>query len=314
MKYLICLFLSLGGAFLAAQNITDSLEAHFQFDGNLFDSTGNNNDLKLDFGNLAFKVVSGSDLALQLSGSDRMISSTAFDNSWYTETSISVWFKNPDAGSGGQLIVQGAFLGFGIRLEPSGQVLGFCGGASVNGYLSTTSGLDDDQWHHVVVTSNGTETKVYIDGVFDGSIPENLYTGNGGNNEVIFLGMTSFSTYEYTGLLNDLRIYSRELNATEVGMLFNGNIGMDEVTSTEKHLFEVYPNPGTGKEVMLRGSQTHKIWDASVYNLAGVKLAELIPFHGDRFGIYPTLKEGSYILKVNTENGTHVSKITVGNN
>ncbi len=307
-------FLSLAFSFLISslwsQNLTDSLEARFPFDGNLVDSTGNNNDLKLDIGAVAYAPVSGSDYALQLSGADRMVSSTAFDNTWFTETSISLWFKNNDAGANGQILVQGAFLGFGLRLEASGKIVGFCGGSSVNGYQSLKSDLDDNIWHHVVLTSNGSITKLYIDGSLDGSIPENLYTGNGGINEVIFLGMTSFSTYPFTGLINDLRIYSRELDSAEVSLLFNPSIGISEM-ATGNQAVSIYPNPGKGEGLSISLAENLEISDASVFNLSGHKVGELIFREGVRYAIRPTLPPGSYILKLDTQMGIFNQKIVV---
>lgn len=95
---------------------------------------------------------------------------------------------------------------------------------------STTTGLNDGQWHHVVVTWDGdvaggvAGANIYLDGALDtpitvtdgltgtllNSIPFNISGRNNGVAEV------------YSGGIDEVAVYDKELSADEVAQLYNG--------------------------------------------------------------------------------------------
>jgi hypothetical protein len=73
-------------------------------------------------------------------------------------------------------------------------------------------------WHHVAVVRSSSTMKAYLDGTakLSGSL-ENPGTGNGHLN--IGADRTAFpssSLHGYNGLIDDVRIYNRALNASEI--------------------------------------------------------------------------------------------------
>lgn len=110
------------------------------------------------------------------------------------------------------------------------------------GNLQGTQPLNDGKWHHVAVTSDGVsiETGVlYFDGEIDtisGSGAENLQTVGG---PVQIGGNSVFGNDNYTGLLDDIRVYDRELTAAEIKELYELGT-LDAMTAFDTAYFTEY--------------------------------------------------------------------------
>jgi len=101
------------------------------------------------------------------------------------------------------------------------------------GYVSTTiSGVNDGTWHHHLLTYNGSETRVYLDGIFrtNSSL---VYIPSGGT----FLRIGPFtwtgSDYKFNGTLDEFRIYNRSMTATEIQQLYMSNLAKFNSTHWE---------------------------------------------------------------------------------
>jgi Concanavalin A-like lectin/glucanases superfamily/Immunoglobulin domain len=131
----------------------------------------------------------------------------------------------------------------------------------VNGtlYVQTAGGVNsfsggtvvaDGNWHHVALTydqSSGGSLALYVDGNAVAS------QANSGAwiwpaNQPIELGR-SHDTYwqNYNGLMNDFRIYSRVLNATEIGTVYSSDALVD--TSTLKVRYNFGTAAGVGSSL-----------------------------------------------------------------
>ena len=84
--------------------------------------------------------------------------------------------------------------------------------------------VSDGNWHHAVGTfSDGNNTlRIYIDGVLRNS-NTNATDGLAANTQSLLIGSRSGS-FGFPGLLNDVRIYKRELSVNEVRQLYRGGI------------------------------------------------------------------------------------------
>ncbi|MGC9309999.1 MAG: LamG domain-containing protein, partial [Candidatus Nanoarchaeia archaeon] len=105
---------------------------------------------------------------------------------------------------------------------------------SANGYIKNycyPSSINIGEWHHVVATYNGNETKegikLYCDGVPSGTsgTTDGAYTAMD-SREVSYLYLGRFLTYddkEYnlSGSLDEVMIFNRSLNSEEVLSLYN---------------------------------------------------------------------------------------------
>ena len=79
---------------------------------------------------------------------------------------------------------------------------------------STASFVVAGVWYHVAATVAGTTTKVYVNGLFSTSDPNNLSFA--GTSTIRYFGLRASGTESLTGLLSDVRFYSRDLSAFEI--------------------------------------------------------------------------------------------------
>lgn len=160
---------------------------------------------------------------------------------------ISLWFQNfaqvtGNTGSGSLTFVIGTEdLGGGVARQISisigdftsvlnGEILGNLGGGGPPNPRSAvaTSAIPSipTGWHHVVLTSDATGHSFYLDGIgytptlfFDGlSAASNLWPLNG---QTLTLGGVGSSDSKFKPFaLDDVNIFDRSLNSSEVGILF----------------------------------------------------------------------------------------------
>jgi len=91
-----------------------------------------------------------------------------------------------------------------------------------NGWFNGTVIVTGGEWHHYAATYDGAEGRIYIDGVLDVTSP-----GTGQINISsydLYIGENSQATGRFLhGLLDEVRIYSRALNETEIlGVMAGG--------------------------------------------------------------------------------------------
>ncbi len=145
--------------------------------------------------------------------------------SLWLQTTNTVGSNNDDAVNGASILWlyndQSSTNGI-IPVAVTGNKVAFYTGDELgNGdTLHSTGNVTDGNYHHIVVTRDRAtgQKRIYVDGVLDA-------TGNGsmnllnGNNVSLSIGGTSFSSF--TGLVDDVQIYSGVLSASEVTNLFN---------------------------------------------------------------------------------------------
>jgi hypothetical protein len=107
---------------------------------------------------------------------------------------------------------------------------------------SNTVPLNDGKWHFAAITNNGTNLAVYLDGVWT------VCAASSGVQE--YAGTTmrvakhhSGSSYDYDGMLDDLRMYNRALTNVEILALHGGGSGAGGgITHTGSGAFSVAGN------------------------------------------------------------------------
>lgn len=140
--------------------------------------------------------------------------------------SVAAWVKaRPIAGSYAAIA--------GKKLSRATNRLGYL--LSVQGVLSayvsdgvdevnifSDTSLDDDTWHHVVLTANRTgNATLYVDGLVDGT-PAGM-SAVGDIDDVaapLTIGDIGFEGQPFNGSIDDVRIYNRQLSASEVKLLY----------------------------------------------------------------------------------------------
>ena len=232
----------------------------FPFDGSLDDVGGQEKNLEEISGTLSYELFREGDSALVLDGNSGASSIEPFDNSSFIQEAVAFWAKTSTVTfPSDQLMVQGAFSGFGAFIEANTGNLGVFMDASSEGSLISAKPIADGEWHYIVFQSNGSTTELYIDGEFEASQEEILFVGEGDNPEAkIYIGRSNLDTRHFTGSLNHLRIYNRILTVCEIDSLAS----QDLTTFTPKLINQldarVFPNPSLGTfSVALPKRQSH---------------------------------------------------------
>ena len=86
---------------------------------------------------------------------------------------------------------------------------------------TSTTDINDNEWHHIVGSYDGTTMKIYIDGNLEDTNTD--FSGNlPTNTENVKIGADYQSTLDnfFDGLIDETRIYNRALSADEIGELY----------------------------------------------------------------------------------------------
>ncbi len=197
-----------------------------ELSGTFFDSSGNQNN-----GTLAGSMTRDgegkfSSIAIDAKGSNGRISASSTSPSLsFNETiTLEAWIKwTGESGENFNLqnvITAGNFRRALRVTEPDhfiggSQVLSYfnIGGVDVDMYSNTKVAVGS--WTHIATTYNGSELRIYINGKLD--TYNSTLSGNiTGNNDNIYVGAESGSISNFDGLIDEVAIYNRSLDADEI--------------------------------------------------------------------------------------------------
>jgi hypothetical protein len=255
------------------QTDTTGLIAHYPFNGNANDISGNNKH----------GTVLGATLTTDRLNHPNAAYQFAFDGSKYIKipavqsgvVSISLWayvVGNSFWNAGVQKIIYarnscsgGGHGTFEIRLNggyPEFQSL--TGGCQL--YYATDLITIPGTWHHFVLTIDGDSAKAYIDGNF------RLYYYINGflsyTNEDVFIGGEG-STIGFAGKIDDIKIFNRKLSGAEVQQLFAETPSYTGIEEYEKNnVVNIYPNPADSF-IYLSSEQKHLINKTEIRTVSG---------------------------------------------
>lgn len=108
-----------------------------------------------------------------------------------------------------------------------------------------------DQWSHIMVVRNRNNIKIYINGVLDISVDTG--TTPVGANPVLRIG-SGAATQDFTGFIDEVRIYNRVLSADEVQALYNwapGPVGYWKLDENEDST--AIDSSGRGNNLTING-------------------------------------------------------------
>ncbi|MGZ3753775.1 MAG: LamG domain-containing protein [Mucilaginibacter sp.] len=208
------------------------LIAYWSFDGDVKDYSGNGNN-GTGYNLTAVTDRFGrSNSAYYFDGSSSYVSVP--DNSALrlssTDITLNAWVKldTYNASYGSQLMskrTSGANNGWGWSITgyssyPVGVGFYGPGGGSANAYGTTVIGTSS--WHMItsVYSYSGQQLSIYIDGVYD-STTSSIATPNGSITAAVNIGRdVATAGYYFQGAMDDIRIYGRALNSTEISGLY----------------------------------------------------------------------------------------------
>jgi len=158
--------------------------------------------------------------------------------------SFSIWIKRDIPGEDGyvdySLFLLNEFPSFYITNDGRIDMSLSPGAGTEECRVRGQSSINDNQWHHIVGTSDGDLQKMYIDGVLHrtGGDDFTLISESGANMSITFPDLTyrdiainaippasDFGTSPCS--IDSLSVWNRELSAAEVTKLYNNGDGLD---------------------------------------------------------------------------------------
>jgi hypothetical protein len=208
----------------------DSTVATYKLDGDAGDDSGNGYNGTAS--NVTYAAGKFDDAAV-FNGSSSKITlpnSTAFDVNTTGEFSISAWIKPNTLSSRNPILcststfdpLDSSYIDYRLTLWTNGfpkmdQSYGGGSGTQVSAISSVVANVG--QWNHVVGTiKNNGDVKVYLNGVLTGT---NTNAGSTTRASYIPTIGTYGSTHKTDGLIDQVRIFDRELDSGEVTQLYN---------------------------------------------------------------------------------------------
>ena len=129
-----------------------------------------------------------------------------------TEATFSFWFKSTSAGQSASFISNVNGLGLGrptIELQSGTFRVGhFSAGSDYNNVFTPIL----NTWYHISVVHTTTQIEVFVDGVSKGTVNSTYSSGTLN----IDIGRRSAASYEFTGFIDETKIYPYARTATQV--------------------------------------------------------------------------------------------------
>ncbi|MEQ9467093.1 MAG: IPT/TIG domain-containing protein [Ekhidna sp.] len=197
---------------------TDDLQAYYPFNGNANDESGNGYHATVNGATLTSDRDGNPNSAYSFDGNNDYI--TLGDDFDYESMTINVWFKVSVFESDRRPIISldHADLNngvWGISVGTDGTDF-----LSFNRNFELTSFEVDDQWHMATLVYNPESYDLYLDGNFLSSHSSPANNNSMDGIQSVILGCTRKLDRFYTGAIDDIRIYSRSLSDSEVGILY----------------------------------------------------------------------------------------------
>lgn len=242
---------ALTGAFGVQAQLNQGLLAHYDFNGNTNDVSGNGHHGVATGGQFADDRFGNPQSAFYFIPYSRVVATGLPTN--YTNYTISAWvqmptfFYCPDAGivyQLGETPSLGSQHGaIGFHMAHQGFLYGIehvrSDQSSVN-LIHNVSSIDS-LWHHMVATYDGSIVKYYKDNVL---ISSDTATSSVMKTDTLMMGYRHLNGFginltHWRGILDDVRIYDRPLSEMEIDSLYYNLVGLDELTPNSKVLLRI---------------------------------------------------------------------------
>ena len=151
-----------------------------------------------------------------------------------SQFSVSAWFKTTSNFGDESFMVNKGGLGtdssgnnmnYGIWMTSSEKVQGgFETSSGSNRYVTSPSSYNDGQWHHGVVTFDGSVLRLYIDGVQVTTLSTSSTPETSGNHPLKIGANSRIADDLFTGSIDEVGVWNRALTTTEITNLMNNGV------------------------------------------------------------------------------------------
>ncbi len=210
--------------FLWAQNLQDGLVAYFPFTGGSVDDFSGNNLHATNYGaEMTTDRFGNTGNALSFKENEYDYLSVEHNNllNFGDSYSFSFFVKIPEGGEGyiynkgingwnphisGYINESDKF--YAEHLEPG------------TNHNTTTEYINDWTWKNITVIKTSTDIKIYVNGKLESTYNASAI-GSANNESRLYFGRNNDHSVWFTGVLDDIRIYNRELTETEISLICN---------------------------------------------------------------------------------------------
>ena len=238
---------------------SDALVAHLKFNDNVTDSAGSNGGTVTGTTTYATGKI---DKSFSFNGSSyiTLANESNFDFERTDPFSIAFWV-NMGNNTNKMLMCKGddpysAGTTSGISIWTQADWLDVNINASSSQFIrvrTAIASIEDSTWHHVTVAYDGSSAAsgltIYYDGVSQSlsTVSDTLTSSSILNNYPFLIGDSGAGSRDWTGKLDDLRIYSKELDQSEVTMIYNSGNGTEENKPTNVQDNSILVEKDTGR-------------------------------------------------------------------
>ena len=224
-----------GASFAAVPS--EGLIAYYPFNGNADDESGNGNNGSVSGCALTTDRFGASEGAYFFDGVNDFIQIGSDDTIKSNYYSLCVWAKTVQTNKAaifGAAYSTSSYSNYGYELilnnnDEMALRADHYTAATGNWGAYSSSAVNDGTWHFIVITYDGSTSKLFIDGELDASRNSSGYSSGSirwsSSSPDFKIGQTlhtlrsGYSTY--SGSLDDIRIYNRALSESEVEELYN---------------------------------------------------------------------------------------------
>ena len=225
-----------------AQISTIGLVGKYTFNGSANDQSGNSNNGTMTNGSsFTTDRFGNANSSASLDGVNDYIalpSGSATSLNLTGDFSVSYWIKSSDiaaciASIGDNVASPPTAGGYLSGINTGGVGSGKLGVATRGTWTGSTGSINDNNWHNILYTLQGTILKIYIDNVLDkqatGISAPLSWAGSrviGCRNDLVMTTATN-----YAGIFDDLLIYNRALTVIEVGQVYTSNCSVPDIST-----------------------------------------------------------------------------------
>jgi len=315
---------------------SDGLVGWWPFNGNANDESGNGHNGTVIGSTLSSDRFGNINQAYYLNGQTDYISVPSDSALTPNNLTLSAWVNIPSnytANNPIGRIIRSRYFGYLLYYDSiSHDIVSEFYHNSVNYSHSASDSMfvNDNSWHHVVSTFNGTLNKLYIDGdliSYSASATDSIYYNSDG---IIAFGRdgnnSSPNTALFQGLIDDIGIWNRALTQQEITNLYNANLCYLYITVTDtllinlgitgfnplayQNTIRIYPNPTRDHITIDNGDLTKVIgYQMEITNSIGQQIFQS-PINQQQFYLDLTTWGGAGLYFVYIRNG-HGSLIDV---
>ena len=242
MKIKTLLILMMLGKAAIAQVPTDGLVTIYSFNGNANDNSGNGNNGTVYGATLTNDRFGNENSAYSFDGIDDYIEIGATDSLELNTFTISVWINEQGEHFGGAGIVVGKATGdageIGYRISMNNTdnkgyfVVSTMGSVtSTTGFVTSADTFTNNQWSHIIAIRTNDSLIIYKNGKLEG-ITTGITATINTDNSFLIGKVDAAGDYFFNGFIDDVRIYKRALDSTEIKALYHESTCFVIVTDT----------------------------------------------------------------------------------